>query len=196
VLRALLGRYLKLEPAKVQFVYNAWGKPTLAPGSGQAALQFNVSHSGELALYAFARQAEVGIDIEFIRTDLDYEEIAERFFSSHERATLRSLPAQVKGESFFRCWTRKEAYIKAKGQGLSIPLDQFSVTLRPGEPARLLHVQGDPQAAQRWSIQELAPDSGYLAALVVEGDGWQPKCWEWPQDQPQDWQEEESRDHP
>jgi 4'-phosphopantetheinyl transferase len=187
VLRTLLGRYLNLAPTEVEFVYNAWGKPSLIPQHGQATLHFNLSHSGELALYAFARQAEVGIDLELIRPDLDYEQIAEHFFSPHERTALRSLPTAVKGECFFQCWTRKEAYIKAKGQGLSIPLAQFTVSLRPGEPASLLAVQGDPHEARRWSFYELVPGSGYLAALVVERGGWQLQCYAWSQEQPQEW---------
>jgi 4'-phosphopantetheinyl transferase len=105
-------------------------------------LNFNLSHSAGLALYAFARDQEVGVDVERVRFDIEHEQIAERFFSPYERSVLRSLPAEEKAETFFACWTRKEAFIKAHGEGLSLPLDQFDVSLASGEPARLLAGRG------------------------------------------------------
>jgi 4'-phosphopantetheinyl transferase len=132
-----------------------------------------------VALYAVTRAREVGIDVELIRSDLKIEQIAERFFSHHEIATLRALPTELRQSAFFRCWTRKEAYIKATGKGLSLPLDQFEVSLTPGEPAALLSTQPDPNEAQRWSLRELTPAPGYAAALAVEGHGWCLACWDW-----------------
>jgi 4'-phosphopantetheinyl transferase len=182
LLRLILGRYLKTAPGQLRFRYSDYGKPALVLNPGQAPLQarlnFNVSHSYGLALYAVTLGREVGLDLEKIRSDLEYEEIAERFFSSQESAVLRKLPAEVKPQAFFNCWTRKEAYIKARGEGLSLPLDQFDVSLVPGEPARLLDVREDSQEASRWSLYALTPASGYVAALAVEGSDWRLKCWQ------------------
>lgn len=133
-----------------------------------------------MALYAITRGREVGIDLEFIRCDLEAEQIAERFFSHSEIATLRALPKHFQKCAFFLGWTRKEAYIKARGEGLSLPLDQFDVSLIPGEPAALLSTQPDSDDAFRWSLQELTLASGYVAALAVEGRGWSLSCWQWP----------------
>jgi 4'-phosphopantetheinyl transferase len=122
----------------------------------------------------------VGIDLERIRFDLAVLEIAERFFSRRELAMLRALPTELQREAFYRCWTRKEAYIKARGEGLSLPLDQFDVSLAPGEPAAVLGTQHDPSEASRWSLRELTPAPGYFAALAVEGHDWGLTCWQWP----------------
>ncbi|MGD0652454.1 MAG: 4'-phosphopantetheinyl transferase superfamily protein, partial [Verrucomicrobiia bacterium] len=141
VLRAILGGYLNRPPECLSFCYNSHGKPALAGESDGDAIRFSVSHSYGVALYAVTRGREVGIDIERIRFDLEVAEIAERFFSRREVAMLRTLPTEVQREAFFRCWTRKEAYIKARGEGLSLPLDQFDVSLAPGEPAAVLGTQ-------------------------------------------------------
>jgi 4'-phosphopantetheinyl transferase len=177
-LRAILGRYLKRSPHELRFRYSAYGKPSLDDDDG-AWLRFNVSHSHELGLIAVTCGREVGVDIEWIRPDVATEQIAERFFSTHEVAALRALPADRQTEAFFNCWTRKEAYIKARGEGLSFPLDKFDVSLVPGEPARLLRTEGAPQEALRWRLCELLPGPGYVAALAIEGHEWQLQCWQW-----------------
>ena len=179
LLREILGSYLKMLPGQLRFTYNDYGKPCLAGQLGGETLRFNVSHSHGLALYAVTRGRAVGIDVERIRPDLAEADITERFFSPREVAALRALPIDMQPEAFFRCWTRKEAYIKAKGTGLSIPLDTFDVSPAPMEPAVLLNVNGDPEETSRWSLQELSVDSGYAAALAVEGHDWQLKCWQW-----------------
>jgi 4'-phosphopantetheinyl transferase len=107
------------------------------------------------------------------------ERIPERFFAPREVAALRALPRERQPQGFFNCWTRKEAFIKAKGLGLSLPLDSFEVSLAPGEPAALLCTRPDPQEAMRWSMRALSPDPAFAAALVVESDGWRLQCWEW-----------------
>jgi 4'-phosphopantetheinyl transferase len=180
VLRAVLGLYLNRAPERLSFCYHSHGKPALVRESAEDQLRFNMSHSHGVALYAVARGREVGVDLEFIRRDLEVEQIAERFFSRRELSTLRALPTELRKEAFFLCWTRKEAYIKARGEGLSLPLDQFDVSLIPGEPAALLSTRPDSQEALRWSLQELTLASGYVAALAVEGRGWSLSCWEWP----------------
>ena len=179
VLRLLLGRYLEVEASELQFVINAYGKPFLAQPPHEARLHFNLSHSGELALYAFAYDREVGIDVEQMRVTLDYEEVASHYFSAYECTVLRALPISLREEAFFSCWTRKEAYIKARGKGLSLPLDQFDVSLTPWEPAALLTDRKDPPAPAHWSLCTLAPAVGYAGALAVEGSGWQLTCWQW-----------------
>jgi 4'-phosphopantetheinyl transferase len=180
VLRAILGFYSNRAPERLSFCYSSHGKPALAWESPGDALRFNMSHSDGVALYAIARGREVGIDLELIRDDLEVEQIAERFFSHPEIATLRALPKHFQRYAFFLCWTRKEAYIKARGEGLSLPLDQFDVSLIPGEPAELLSTQPNPDEALRWSLQELTLAAGYVAALAVEGRGWALSCWQWP----------------
>lgn len=179
VLRHLLGRYLAADPRRVAFRYESHGKPALADGTAGGGLRFNVSHSGEVALYAFARGRELGVDVEEVRPMEDGLDIAERFFSQAEVAAFRALPADVRDEAFFNCWTRKEAYIKAVGEGLSFPLHVFDVSLAPGEPARLI-ASRDPRQAERWSLRALPdPAPGYRAAIVVEGGGWELACWRW-----------------
>lgn len=181
VLRRILGRYLALEPNRLQFCYGPWGKPALAGISTTQEGQFcfNLAHSQSLALYAVTCERELGVDIEYIRAVPEAEQIAARFFSAQENTVLRSLPPQQKQEAFFNCWTRKEAYIKAIGDGLAQPLAEFDVSLTPGEPASLLRISGDTQAAAGWSIQALTPAPGYVAALAVKGHDWQLKCWQW-----------------
>jgi 4'-phosphopantetheinyl transferase len=179
VLRLILSHYLNIAPDRLQFRTGSYGKPALAESQGGDMLRFNSSHSQGLVLYALARGREIGVDLEYIRPLPDLEPIAERFFSAGEVAALRALPPGQRVEAFFACWTRKEAYLKAIGEGLLRPLDQFQVSLTPGEPARLLHVEGDPQEPARWSLQALTPAPGYIGALAVEGDGWRLARWQW-----------------
>jgi 4'-phosphopantetheinyl transferase len=179
-LREILGVYLKRAANSLSFCYGSHGKPALAPDSGGNTIHFNMSHSHGVALYAATRGREIGIDLEFIRESLEVEQLAERFFSQREIAALRGLSVSLRRHAFFLCWTRKEAYIKARGEGLSLPLDRFDVSLIPGEPAALLRTQPHPEEALRWSLQELTVDPGYVSALAVEGRGWSLSCWQWP----------------
>jgi 4'-phosphopantetheinyl transferase len=168
ILRDLLGFYLRTEAEQLCFAYSPFGKPALDMAKGGRDLRFNVSHSQGLALYAFAEGCDVGIDIEYVRADFATAEIAERFFSSREIKQLRSLDDESRAEAFFNCWTRKEAYIKARGEGLSHPLQQFTVSLIPGERAALLDAAGGSSEVSRWRLQELKPKAGYAAAVVTE----------------------------
>jgi 4'-phosphopantetheinyl transferase len=179
LLRLILSCYLYVAPDQLRFCYGSHGKPALAITSGQDRLCFNLAHAHGLALYAVARGREVGIDLERLRLIPDAEQIAARFFSPRENAVFRALPSSKRQEAFFNCWTRKEAYIKAVGDGLARPLDRFEVSLRPGEPARLLSVEGDAQEASRWVLQDLTPAPGYVAAIAVEGHGWRLRCSHW-----------------
>lgn len=180
MLRTILSRYLNIEPVQVRFCYNSCGKPALVISSCQNIPRFNLTHSGGLVLYAITSNREIGIDLERVHPVADVEQIAEYFFSDKEKTAFRSLSTNLKYKAFFTCWTRKEAYIKARGEGLSMPLDQFDVSLVPGEPAILLSTRGNPQEALRWSLQDLIPDHDYIAALAVEGHDWRLKCWQWP----------------
>ncbi len=178
VLRAILGLYLEKAPEGLSFCYGSHGKPALVQESDNA-IRFYISHSDGVALYAVTRGREVGIDLELIRRGLEIEEIAERFFSPLEIAALRALPTPLRTDAFFLCWTRKEAYIKARGEGLSLPLDQFDVSLIPGESATLMSTRPDSDEAFRWSLQDLTMDPGYAAALAVEGHGQSYAYWQW-----------------
>ena len=179
VLREILSRYLDRNPSQLQFCYGPSGKPALAPGSGMDELRFNLSHSHGLALYAVTRAREVGVDVERIQPQLAEEQIAERFFSPGEVAELRALPPSVQAEAFFNCWTRKEAYIKARGEGMAIPLNSFDVSLAPGAPAALLSVRRDLEECARWSLRAVASSAGYAAAIAAEGNDWRLQLWEW-----------------
>src|SRR5262245_57069798 len=182
VLRTLLGHYLDLAPQDLRFEITAAGKPHLA--SDQRRLQFNVAHSGEYVLIAIADGRAVGIDVEEIRNDFEAGEVAMHFFSLNEQRDLEALTGRAKVEAFFDCWTRKEAYVKARGEGLSLPLDQFDVSLRPGEPARLVATRPDPAEATRWRLSGLDVADGYKAALAVEGQGWTLRFWDCPEELP------------
>jgi 4'-phosphopantetheinyl transferase len=178
-LRSILGSYLGRSPAELEFEYGPKGKPSLAPSQGGDEFRFNLSHSSELGLYALARRQELGVDVEKLRPMPDAEQIAERFFSESERVALRAIPGEAKVDAFFNCWTRKEAYIKATGDGLSMPLDRFDVTLAPGEPAAMLRAEGGPDAALRWTLVHLDPAAGYVGALAIEGRDWQVQSSAW-----------------
>lgn len=179
LLRLILGRYLNAEPDRLRFRYTQYGKPALAGEFAKEGFCFNLSHSDGLALYAVTRNRKIGVDLERVRPDFADEKIAEQFFAGGEVAALRALPVHAQQEAFFNCWTRKEAFIKARGEGLSLPLDDFEVSLVPGEPAALLSTKGDAREASRWSLRELTPEPGYVAALAVEGHNWRTECWQW-----------------
>ena len=179
ILRTILGFYLGIEPSALQFCYGKNGKPALVDAFGNGTIHFNISRSEGLALFAFTRGREIGVDIEHIRDIPEMEQIAERFFSAKENGAFRTLPESKKKEAFFNCWTRKEAFIKAIGEGLSYPLDKFVVSMVPGEPARLLRIEEDSKGASRWSIQDLKPAPGYAAAFAVEGQSCPLHCWQW-----------------
>ena len=172
-LREVLSRYLHVDPGEIRFEANEFGKPLVAGDT----LEFNLSHSRDISLLAVARNRSVGVDVEYIRSDLEIEAIARRFFSYSEVSDLLSLPQRVQNLAFFSGWTRKEAFIKARGQGLSIPLDGFDVSLLPSEPAALLASRLVPEVGSRWSILDLAPAIGYAGALVVEGDSFELGKW-------------------
>jgi len=168
-LRKILAAYLAAEASELRFSYSKKEKPSLDAASD---VNFNVSHSGGVALLGFTRGREIGIDVEELRANSDLEAIARRFFSPQEQKEFFDLPGEQRVEAFFRCWTLKEAYIKATGDGLSLPLSQFDVSLNANEANALLATRPDPSEAGRWRITEVAAGSGYRAAVCVRGDDW------------------------
>lgn len=177
LLRIILAGYLTTNPKNLSFTYSQKEKPSLGPAHAGSDVMFNVSHSGGVALLAFARGREIGVDVEQVRRDFDLEAIARRFFSGSEQRELAALPAEETAEAFFRCWTRKEAYIKATGDGLSLPLSQFDVSLGAGGKNALLATRPDSSEAGRWRLQEVIGGPGYIAAVCVRGQDWKLNDW-------------------
>jgi len=178
-LRSILGAYLRISPEQLYFVQNTFGKPYLAKETGGEILFFNLSHSSSLALIAVAMRREVGIDIEWMREDFARREIAARFFSPKENEELFSLEKSLQKKAFFDCWTRKEAYVKARGEGLSIPLHQFDVSVAPDKPAQLISSREKSALIAQWTVQDLFIGDQYSAALVLEGQDCKIRCWKW-----------------
>ena len=173
-LRKILGTYLSQEPATLSFSYGPHGKPGLKPHDNGRTIQFNVSHSHGMALYAFAATREVGVDIEAVRPMADWEDIARRFFSPQEVIDILAWPKDLQQEAFFRCWTGKEAYLKARGSGMTLSLKSFDVRLSEDGSHAL---RSDD--SHRWTLCGLNPVSGYTGAVVGEGKDWQLRCWSW-----------------
>jgi 4'-phosphopantetheinyl transferase len=178
LLRTILSSYVPLDPARLSFTYSQGGKPALKDISD--TLHFNVAHSKDLILIAVTRACAVGIDVEGIRPMNDAEDIAARFFSPREAAKLMALPGDERSTAFFNLWARKEAWLKATGDGLSEMLNQVEVSFLPEEPARVLAISGKVEASKRWTLMNLAPAAGFAAAVAAEAKDLQFSCWQWP----------------
>jgi 4'-phosphopantetheinyl transferase len=168
-LRIILGQYLGVPPDQVETAAGPGGKPQLIASSPLPLLRFNLSHSEERALVGVAYDQEVGVDVEHVRPLTDAAHLVARCFSAGEQSAWQSLPLNERLPAFFRCWTRKEAYLKARGVGLSAGLDHFEVSLAPGEPARILSINDSTTSPAQWPIGDVPGDEGYMAAYVVEG---------------------------
>lgn len=166
ILRSLISNYLEINPAEISFQYSKFGKPSIADNN---SLQFNISHSQSMALFGFTKKFNIGVDVEFVNPNIEVRDIAAKFFSRNEILNLFALPAEQQTLGFFNCWTRKEAFIKAVGEGLSFPLDQFEVSLEPDKPAKLLATDWDPKAVSKFSMYSLAAGVDYVGSLVIEG---------------------------
>ena len=177
VLRTILASYLGTDAGSLSFSYSEKEKPSLGPAHADGEVKFNIAHSGGIALLAFTRRREIGVDVEQFRRDTDLEAIARRYFSTHEQNQLAALSPDEKDNAFFRCWTRKEAYIKATGDGLSLPLSQFDVSIAAGETNALVATRPDASEAGRWRLQEVPAGTGYVAALCVRGQDWKLNDW-------------------
>ena len=167
ILRILLGGYENTQPESIPLTYNNYGKPLMKSSVKSRPLHFNLSHTENKALFAFSRRCPIGIDLERIRVNLDYMSLAKRFFSGAEFSQLFSLPGIQQAEAFFTCWTRKEAFMKAKEIGLSLDLAKFEVSLKPGEPAQLIRTLYKQQDAQQWTLVDIDAGTGYKAALAA-----------------------------
>jgi 4'-phosphopantetheinyl transferase len=174
-LRGILARYLHCEPHQFRFSTNSHRKPSLYGHN----VEFNLSHSGDFALIAIAQERKVGVDVERIRSGISSHVIAQQYFSSSEFEELQSLPLEQRETAFFTCWTRKEAYIKAQGQGLTLPLESFDVSLIPNEPVILRATRPNPEEAARWTLFALDVDPCYQAAVAAEGKDVQIRLWDW-----------------
>jgi 4'-phosphopantetheinyl transferase len=179
LLRIILSRYLDIKPELLHFSYNKHGKPALIAQDNQEGLRFNLSHCDGTILYAITRDREIGVDLERVRATVEHQRIAERIFSPKELATIYDLPAEMKLEAFFRGWTRKEAYIKARGKGLAMPLDGFEVLQGSGALSISLNSRENLHEVAHWTLRDLEPGSGYVGALAVQGDAPRLKCWRW-----------------
>ena len=177
ILRRVLGGYVNVDPETLMFVYSSKEKPALGGAHADTGLHFNISHSGDVALFACTLRRQVGVDVEQIRSQRDTAVIAARFFSPAEQEQLASIPQEERVEAFFRCWTRKEAYIKATGEGLSLPLREFDVSLAPRSQNALLATRTEASEAKRWSLRDITVKPGYAAALCVVGTGWNLVDW-------------------
>lgn len=177
--RLLLARYLGADPAALRYRQASHGKPELDGEHAASGLRFNVSNSEDGLLVAVTTALEIGVDLEAVHPMTDRDGVARRFFSGPENEVYGALSDAERDTAFFTCWTRKEAYIKAVGEGLSMPLDCFDVTLAPGDPARILATRGDPGEAARWTMRELDPGPGWLAAVVIAGSTCELRLYDW-----------------
>ena len=174
VLRNILARYLRRRPEQLEFRYGPLGKPALAGGPASEGLRFNLSHSSGVAVYAVARNREVGIDVEKIEPGLADPQLAQHFFSPREAAAIWEAPPDTRVEAFFNCWTRKEAYVKARGQGFHIPPESFEVSTLPAEPELLVDEDGF-----RCTLLSFRPIPGFMMAIAAEGTDWSVGLWGW-----------------
>jgi len=177
ILRKILGRYVKINPRNLCFKYTSHGKPVLAANSGYDAFRFNLSHSDAFALYAVTLDRNIGIDIERVREDIDVEQIARRYFSQDEISSLKRIHKNKRFEVFFKYWTRKEAFIKATGLGISFPMERCDVSLISGRGLSPITLPNDNREHPHWYGQDLFPGPGYAAAIAVEGGDWDLSCW-------------------
>jgi 4'-phosphopantetheinyl transferase len=174
-LRWVLARQLGVPPDALEFEANDYGKPMLVGPSAAGDLEFNVSHSEQLVVLAFARGRQVGVDVELMRSDLPFWDMAKRFFSSSEMEGLQSQPPDGQMEYFFGIWARKEAYVKGRGRGFTIPSESFSVTLGDDEPT-LVDDRKSSSTPGRWWTAGFDVAAGYAAAIAAEGNEWRMRC--------------------
>lgn len=179
ILRMILGCYLGVQASELQFYNGKNGKPSLSDAFGNRIIHFNMSHSGGLALYGFTRDRQIGVDVECVRDIPEMLGIAKQIFSTGENQVFGSLGEKEKKKAFFDWWTRKEAFVKATGDGLSQALDKIDVTLMEDEVAGVIRIERGSKTAPHWFIQDLHPASGVVGAFAIEDRGWRLQCWQW-----------------
>ncbi|OCQ99688.1 4'-phosphopantetheinyl transferase [Oscillatoriales cyanobacterium USR001] len=180
ILRAILSRYLEIKPHQLRFNYSTRGKPEIAENCGVKNLEFNLSHSEEIAIYGITCASKIGIDIEKIRSIDDAEQIAKRFFAARECSWLSEISPSEKPAAFFRLWTCKEAYLKAIGEGLAFGLDRFEISFSSSESPTIISIQGSDRIEIPWFLQQLTPVSGYVGSVAVKVDNPCFHYWQWP----------------
>jgi len=173
LLRTLLGSYLDVEPSKIEFVYGQYGKPALKTGFYEKVLKFNLSHSEDLALYAFGLNHKIGIDLEHVHPMPDMDDFARQYFSLRENILINSLSGKQKEEAFFKIWTCKEAFLKANGNGLTVPINQVETAVESDGSVALISIGEREEQAELWRLESFTPISSYQAALAVKGNGGQ-----------------------
>jgi len=166
ILRVLLGKYILKDPKKIEFQYSENGKPSI---ESNEKVKFNLSHSKDAIVIGFVKDYEIGVDVEFIKKDMEFEDIANSFFSEEEIHELMCFNKKEKSQAFFNCWTRKEAFIKAEGSGLSFPLNEFVVSLKNKNSAKLLSTKWDETEKEKWSLEAFTPFENYIGAIAVRG---------------------------
>jgi 4'-phosphopantetheinyl transferase len=178
LLRTILARYLEVEPGRIQLAYGPNGKPSLT--KGQRGFQFNLAHSEDLALLAVTAGSEIGVDVERVRVLDDFDELVLRFFSRQETEAFRRLAREERPAAFFNLWTRKEAWLKATGEGIVRSLRDVEVSFLPGDPARFLRLPAQAELS-RWNLFDLSPAGGFAGALATSGVIARIECWRWPE---------------
>lgn len=179
VLREILGRYLQIKPEDLRFDYSTNGKPSFAIGFAHGGIHFNLAHSEDVALIAVTRIGQVGVDVECVRALKDMDHLVARFFSARENELFQKVPVNEKPAAFFNLWTRKEALLKATGEGITRSLSLVEVSFLAGEPARLVAVAGNAEKATEWSLRELAPATGFVGAVAVRAREMVVRCGKW-----------------
>ena len=165
-LRKLLGEYLLIAPEKIEFEFEEYGKPAL---KGKSDMKFNVSHSGDTIVFAFVKKYNIGVDVEYTKREVEVRSVARHFFSEEEKMSLFALNEDYHNQAFYNCWTRKEAFIKAVGSGLSFPLDQFVVSVDCAKEATLLDTKWDARERKNWVLKSFQPAPDYIGAVSVRG---------------------------
>jgi 4'-phosphopantetheinyl transferase len=179
LLRKMLGRYLNCEPSKLEFAYSAQGKPELLGEFSKSGFHFNLAHSENAALFAITRIGQIGIDIEHVRAVKNVDDLVARFFCARENKSFQKISDEEKPAAFFNLWTRKEAILKATGEGITRSLNLVEVSFLPGEPARLVSVSGDSEKATRWILRDLSPAPGFAGALAIQAREIQVRTFLW-----------------
>jgi len=178
LLRTVLARVLKTDPRNLDFSIGSKGKPSLAQPEEGKAVRFNLSHSHGIVLIAMTRDREVGVDVELIRDKTDHQRMAQRFFSPVECEQIEALDEADRQRAFFHCWTRKEAFLKATGMGITLALDSFDTAFWPAENAKLLATRWDENEAGKWSLMHLVPSPEHVGTVAIEGHGASLRTWQ------------------
>lgn len=178
ILREILGGYLDAGPATIEFLTGSHGKPDLKDDGG-CGIRFNISHSRDRVLVAVTLNTDIGVDIEYMRDIDEMAHIVERFCAGHEKTELWTVPDDMKKRAFYLCWTRKEAFIKATGEGMARPLDSFAVSLTPGKSAELIELDGSPGETTGWAIADIPCHPEYSASYACRDRTPRVTCFTW-----------------